>query len=150
MNEPFDYTPSNDLPLYGVQFTQATARPTPAKSPKKLSLLAFLSALLAPLSFLLYPLLPIVFAVVSIVLACIAKKRNGRKMPGLARAGLIISIVTLVLLVVLMTIGIVVLVQEYQADPNGFLDRLFEEAYGVSYDEFMEQMLPPVEGDAIE
>ncbi len=85
-------------------------------------------------------------AILSIVFALISKKRSG-KMEGVAIAGLVVGIICVVL--TLIFIGFVIYIGiAVSNNPNGAiaqrLDDLFMQRYGISFSEYMNQIL----GDA--
>ena len=82
--------------------------------------------------FLIIPVL----AVIAIVLAVLSKSRNDGVMPGKAKAGMILAIIALVLVVVY-----IVIYGMFLNDPamfSEYLDPVFQEEYGMTFEEYVE------------
>lgn len=73
------------------------------------------------------------------LLLAILTKRKGKALPGMSIAGMVTSIIGL-LLGVFMIIYLIVfaVMSEDPTFQNEYLDPLYEEAYGMDYEEFME------------
>ena len=144
-----DYTPQNDLPLYQyatvpqkeLQHKTISAK-GPAVAAFVLSLLSLILLLLTPLLDVFGVVLSFVTMALTFVLVGISKRRNGGKRPALALAAWIIILVYLTLVVIFFCIGMVGMIQEIAADPEQYLNDLFRDAYGISFDEFRENMNP--------
>ena len=136
MNSQYPYTPQNEQPPY---YNQSFANPPSEKNPARgMAIAALITAIASTVLSCCTCGLSIIGLIVAIVLAIVAKKRAGGKMPGQALAALIISIVALALLRLIF--GLIFLTEglAYLEDPQAYMDNLFQDTYGMTYEEFME------------
>jgi len=128
MNEQFDYTQPVSYNVEGY---------TPVEPEKKkngyaiaalvLGIVALVFACCCSCCFLIIPVL----AVIGIVMAVLSKSQSDGVMTGKAKAGMILSIIALVLFVIYIVIyGI------FLANPE-MLDPFFEEEYGMTFEEWL-------------
>ena len=108
MNQNFDYTPQNDQQPFGqYNFPQV---PQPPKGSSKGFAVASLCLGIASLCLCCacyYLMLPL--SILGFIMALLAKRNNGGKMPGMAVAGMILSIVAFVLFVFIIVMEILIL-----------------------------------------
>ena len=136
MNSQYPYTPQNEQPpYYNQSFANLPSEKNPARG---MAIAALITAIASAVLSCCTCGLSIIGLIVAIVLAIVAKKRAGGKMPGQALAALIISIVALALL--LLIFGLIFLTEglAYLEDPQAYMDNLFQDTYGMTYEEFME------------
>lgn len=134
MNNEFDYFPQSEQ-----SFFEQTPAPMPnqghAKGYSGAALCLGILSSLCAFCCCLYFLAP-VFAAISIVMAILARRDNGRRMTGRATAGLVLSIIGLVLFAIILTFDLIVLSipeNEFRA----ILRELIEDTYGISFEEFV-------------
>ena len=87
----------------------------------------------------------IVFGILSIVMACLAKSKNGGKMPGKAIAGLILGIIAIIFFICIISLSVLFSSGVF----NEALDEIFYEQYGMSMEEFMESYMNELDTGAI-
>lgn len=82
-------------------------------------------------------------AILAIIFACMSRKRDG-KFSGIAIAGLVIGIVSIVLTLILFAIGVYI-GMEVANNPDGEVAKAFDNAfynrYGVTFQEYVENMM---------
>jgi hypothetical protein len=100
--------------------------------------MAIASLVMGFASFVAFPLcccISPILAILAIVFACVARAKNNRKMPGLAIAGMILGILFLVIMIVcLVAVWAAIL-----RDPVDFLDKVYLEAFDMTYQEYIDQ-----------
>ena len=136
MNDQFDYIPQGDGPSYQNQgFGMPPQQPEQnGKGYAIASLcLGIASVFFTCLCCCLY-YVAIVTGILAIVMAFISKNKNGGKMSGPAIAGLILGILGILFFLIMLIFEAFVFTEEFIAE-------VFEEAYGMPYEEFMESYM---------
>ncbi len=136
MNQDFNYNPESNA-------QQTTFTPAEPTSNGKGKAIASLCLGIASVFFtcccccLFY--ISIVLSILSIVFAVLAKNDNGGKMPGLATAGMILAIIGLAFFLCMLVFEIVIgsIPEEKLFE---MLDPLFQDAYGMTFEEYMNSM----------
>lgn len=141
MNQDYQFTPQNDQSQFSPFDTNLTP-PRPTGHAKGFSIaslsLGIASVVVCCCCCCLY-YIAIALAVVAIVMACLAKRDNGGKMPPMAIAGMILAIIGIVLFLCFIAFE-VFFNSMSDEELAAMLDPFFQEAYGMSFEEFMEQM----------
>ena len=131
----FDYDPQNNTESSFQQDIFQSMPPIPKNNTKKYAVTSLVLGICAVVCACVCCCLyycAIVLAVLSIVMAFLARKENGKKMPGMAIAGLILSVVAIVAF--LCWIGLEIYVSSLSEEE---LIRKMAELTGMSYEEFM-------------
>ena len=127
MNEQFDYT---QAPTYNdngfIPTEQEPKKNGLATAALVLGIISLVFGCCCSCCFLIIPVL----ATIAIVLAVLSKNGNDGVMPGKAKAGLILAIIALVLFVIYLAIF-----GYYALNPEK-MDPYFEEAYGMTFEEY--------------
>ncbi len=137
MNQDFNYQPQNN----DFSYQQNTFNPAPtpkghAKGYAVTSLILGIAAIFFCCLCCCFYYPAIILAIVSIVMAFLAKRDNGGKMPGMAIAGLILAIIGILLFIAIFAIE-TTLSSMTTEELAAMLDPLFEDAYGMSFEEYM-------------
>ena len=142
MNQNFDYTPQNGNSSFQPPYPgQYPVQPPVghAKGFATASLCLGIASIVCSCMCccLYYIALPL--SVLSIVMAFLARRDNGKKMPGMAVAGMILAIIGLLLFICCVAFEII-LAQIPDEQMAAMLDDFFQEYYGMSYEEFLSQI----------
>ncbi len=130
MND-FNFEAPNTLYDQHPEFSQ-DQKPNNSKGFALASLILGIAAIFCACICCVLYFLSIILAILSIVFACIAKKKNEGKMPGMARAGWILAIVAILffLLVVCFEVYVSTLSDEEFA-------KIFESIFGIRLEDFI-------------
>ena len=131
MNESYNYTPQPDFD--GSFNAPSSSMPNPSKPYAIASLVLGILSVFCCCCYYISG----IFAILSIVFACIARKKNGGKMPTMALVGLIFAIIGLVLFLIMLAFEIY-LATIPQAELEKFLYEYFE-AIGVNPEEIFSE-----------
>lgn len=138
MNQDYHSIPTNDFSSFEQQPGQMP--PTGhAKGFAIASLCLGIAALVVCCLCCCFYYIAVVLSAVSIVMAILAKRDNGGKMPPMAIAGLIMAIIGIVFFLCMLVFEICMsTVSDEQL--YAILDPYFEDTFGMSFKEYMEQM----------
>ena len=140
MNQNFDYTPQNDQSSFGQYGSEQS--PTPkghAKGQAAASLcLGIAAVFFTCCCFCLY-YLAIVLSIISIVMAFLSRRDNGGRMSGMAIAGLILAIIGILCFLCCLVVELSIFSLS-ESELYEMIDQSFRENYGVSFEEYLEQM----------
>ncbi len=136
MNNQFDYIPQGDGPSYQNQGFGMPPQ-QPEQNGKKYAIaslcLGIATVFFTCLCCCLY-YVAIVTGILAIVMAFVSKSKNGGKMSGMAIAGLILGILGILFFLIMVLCEAFVFTEEFIAE-------VFEEAYGMPYEDFMESYM---------
>ena len=135
MNDQFDYTQPIDFEADGFGTPQNQKKPN--KKATAALVLGILSLLLGCCGCCcISPIL----AVIAIVLAFVSKAQNDGVMAGKAKAGLILSIIALVILLIcIIAFGVFANNPDMMVEMFGeYFDPIFQEEYGMTFEEYID------------
>ncbi len=90
----------------------------------------------------LYMIAP-VLSIIAIVMACLSRRDNGKKMSGMALAGLILAIIGFIVFLFLFSLEMVFLSMS-EAELQAIFDEYLQETLGMSYEEYMQSIAPAI------
>ena len=133
MNEQSDYMQPVE---YNVEGFTANTEPTPKKNGYATAalVLGIIATVLGCCCYCCFMVIPIL-SILAIVFAVLSKKNSDGVMSGKAKAGMILGIIALVLFVVYLIIyGVFVSAPDLFSE---FLDPIFQEEYGMTFEEYL-------------
>lgn len=142
MNNEFDYYPQSEQSFFEqTPFPlQSTGH---AKGYSYAALWLGIASALCAFCCCFYLLAP-VLACISIVMACKARRDNARRMTGAATAGLVLSIVGLVLFAIILTFDLIMLAIP-ESEFREMIRTVIEDSYGVSFEEYIDAIRSELE-----